>query len=77
MLQGWATLENFSGQDWSGVDLTLVSGRPVAYRQALYRAYMIDRPRRRSTSARGSTPASTAAASRRASAAAPTRPAAR
>ena len=43
-LQGWATLENFSGQDWSGVDLTLVSGRPVAYRQALYRAYMVDRP---------------------------------
>jgi hypothetical protein len=43
-LQGWATLENLSGQDWSGVDLTLVSGRPVSYRQALYRAYMIDRP---------------------------------
>ena len=44
VLQGWATLENFSGQDWSGVDLTLVSGRPVAYRQALYRVYKIDRP---------------------------------
>ena len=43
-LQGWATLENFSGQDWSGVDLTLVSGRPVAYRQALYRVYKVDRP---------------------------------
>ena len=43
-LQGWATLENLSGHDWSGVDLTLVSGRPVSYRQALYRAYMIDRP---------------------------------
>jgi len=44
VLQGWATLENFSGQDWSGVDLTLVSGRPVAYKQALYRVYKIDRP---------------------------------
>ncbi len=43
-LQGWATLENFSGQDWSGVDLTLVSGRPVSYRQALYRAYRVERP---------------------------------
>jgi hypothetical protein len=43
-LQGWATLENLSGQDWSHVDLTLVSGRPVAYKQALYRAYMLDRP---------------------------------
>jgi hypothetical protein len=43
-LQGWAVLENFSGQDWSGVDLTLVSGRPVSYRQELYRAYQIQRP---------------------------------
>jgi Domain of unknown function (DUF4139) len=43
-LQGWATLENLSGQDWNDVDLTLVSGRPVAYKQALYRAYMVDRP---------------------------------
>jgi hypothetical protein len=43
-LQGWAVLENFSGQDWSGVDLTLVSGRPVSYRQALYRAYRVQRP---------------------------------
>ena len=43
-LQGWATLENFSGRDWSGVDLTLVSGRPVSYRQELYRAYRVQRP---------------------------------
>jgi hypothetical protein len=43
-LQGWATLENFSGQDWNGVDLTLVSGRPVSYRQELYRAYRVQRP---------------------------------
>ena len=42
--QGWATLENFSGQDWRQVDLTLVSGRPVAYKQALYRVYQVDRP---------------------------------
>ena len=44
MLQGWATLENFSGQDWNGVDLTLVSGQPVTFRQQLYRTYMVDRP---------------------------------
>jgi hypothetical protein len=43
-LQGWATLENVSGQDWRNVDLTLVSGRPVSYRQALYRAYQVERP---------------------------------
>ncbi len=43
-LQGWATVENLSGQDWKDVDLTLVSGRPVAFRQALYEAYYVTRP---------------------------------
>lgn len=43
-LQGWATVENLSGQDWNAVDLTLVSGRPVAFHQALYEAYYVTRP---------------------------------
>jgi hypothetical protein len=43
-LQGWATVENLSGQDWKGVELTLVSGRPVAFHQALYEAYYVTRP---------------------------------
>ncbi len=43
-LQGWAVLENMSGQDWQGVELTLVSGNPVTFRQALYAAYYVDRP---------------------------------
>lgn len=43
-VQGWAVLENVSGQDWSGVDLTVVSGNPVTFRQDLYAAYFIDRP---------------------------------
>ncbi|TAJ38332.1 MAG: DUF4139 domain-containing protein [Reyranella sp.] len=43
-LQGWATIENLSGQDWKNVELTLVSGRPVAFRQALYNAYYVTRP---------------------------------
>ena len=43
-LQGWATVENLSGQDWKNVELTLVSGRPVAFRQALYNAYYVVRP---------------------------------
>ena len=43
-LQGWATVENLSGQDWTDVELTLVSGRPVAFRQALYDAYYVKRP---------------------------------
>ena len=34
-LQGWATVENLSGQDWKDIELILVSGRPVAFHQAL------------------------------------------
>lgn len=43
-LQGWATVENLSGQDWKNVELSLVSGRPVAFHQALYEAYYVTRP---------------------------------
>jgi hypothetical protein len=43
-LQGWAIVENMSGQDWKDVELTLVSGRPVAFHQALYNAYYVTRP---------------------------------
>lgn len=42
-LQGWAVVENLSGEDWSGVELTIVSGNPVTFRQALYDAYYVDR----------------------------------
>ncbi len=38
------SVENLSGQDWKDVELTLVSGRPVAFRQALYEAYYVKRP---------------------------------
>ena len=34
-LQGWATLENASGQDWNDVAMTLTTGAPVAYRRDL------------------------------------------
>ena len=34
-LQGWAVVENLTGGDWKDVDLTLVSGNPVALRQPL------------------------------------------
>ena len=43
-LRGWAHVDNLSGQDWNGVELTLVSGNPVTFRQALYSAYFVDRP---------------------------------
>ncbi len=43
-LQGWAHLENLSGRAWNGIELTLVAGNPVTFRQALYTAYFVDRP---------------------------------
>ena len=43
-LQGWAHLENLSGQDWDDISLTLASGNPVTFRQALYQAYFVERP---------------------------------
>jgi hypothetical protein len=43
-LQGWAVLENATGQDWNGVDLTLMSGAPVTLTQKLYERYWRERP---------------------------------
>jgi Domain of unknown function (DUF4139) len=43
-LQGWAVVENRSGADWDGVRLSLVSGNPAAYRQALYAPIRVRRP---------------------------------
>lgn len=42
-LQGWAVLENLTGGDWTDVDLTLVSGNPVALTQPLYTSVYGDR----------------------------------
>src|SRR5207302_10137924 len=43
-LQGWAILENFSGQAWHDVSLTLLSGNPVTFRQSLFDSYYVARP---------------------------------
>lgn len=43
-LLGWAVLENMSGEAWEDVELTVVSGNPVTFTQALYTAYYVDRP---------------------------------
>ena len=43
-IQGWAVLENQSGADWHGVDLTLHAGNPVTFHQAIYASYYADRP---------------------------------
>jgi hypothetical protein len=43
-LQGWGILENLTGGEWKDVELTLVSGNPVALKQLLYSAVFVDRP---------------------------------
>ena len=43
-LQGWAVLENATGADWNGVQLSLQYGNPVTFRQAIYRTYYVERP---------------------------------
>ena len=43
-LQGWALVENPTESDWSNVDLTLVSGRPVSFIQDLYTPRYVRRP---------------------------------
>ena len=42
-LQGWAVLENMTGTEWQDVALTLTSGSPVTFRQALYDPYYVAR----------------------------------
>lgn len=44
LMQGWAIIENMTGQDWEDVALTLVSGNPVTFRQSLYQSYYVSRP---------------------------------
>ncbi len=44
LLQGWAVLENQTGSDWNDVQVMLVAGNPVTFRQALYESYYASRP---------------------------------
>lgn len=44
VIQGWAVLENTTGADWDNVSITLTSGSPVTYTQALYESYYLPRP---------------------------------
>ncbi len=43
-LQGWAMVENTTDDDWLGVRLSLVSGRPVSFIEDLYQPLYIPRP---------------------------------
>ena len=43
LLQAWAIVDNVSGNDWEDVELSLVSGLPVSFRQNLYDPFYVAR----------------------------------
>ena len=43
-LQGWATVENATEEDWNDARLSLVSGRPISFRMDLYTPLYVPRP---------------------------------
>ena len=63
-LEGFAVVENLSGRDWAGVDVTLTSGEPVLFHTPLYRPVFTERPEAPVAEASGLTPAMNASAAR-------------
>jgi len=43
-LEGWAIVDNTSGEDWSNVKLSVVSGRPISFITQLYEPRYVTRP---------------------------------
>src|SRR4051812_40124409 len=43
-LQGWAVVENTSDDDWNGVRMALISGRPISFQMDLYQPLYVPRP---------------------------------
>jgi hypothetical protein len=44
LLEGWAIVDNTSGDDWENVQLSLVSGLPVSFISSLYAPRYLQRP---------------------------------
>ena len=44
MLEGWAIVDNTSGDDWNNVKLSVVSGRPISFITQLYEPRYVTRP---------------------------------
>ncbi len=44
MLEGWAIIDNTTGEDWNKVQLSLVSGRPISFISQLYAPKYVQRP---------------------------------
>ena len=43
-LEGWAIVDNTTGEDWTNVHLSLVSGKPISFISQLYPPKYINRP---------------------------------
>ncbi|HEX4613067.1 MAG TPA: hypothetical protein VH092_33060, partial [Urbifossiella sp.] len=43
-LQGWAIVENTTDEDWNGVRMALISGRPISFKMDLYDPLYVPRP---------------------------------
>ena len=43
-LEGWAIVDNTTGEDWTRVQLSLVSGRPISFVSQLYPPKYVQRP---------------------------------
>lgn len=43
-LEGWAIVDNTSGEDWDNVKLSVVSGRPISFISQLYPPRYVQRP---------------------------------
>jgi hypothetical protein len=43
-LQGWAVVDNASDEDWQGVRMALISGRPISFKMDLYTPLYVPRP---------------------------------
>ncbi len=44
VLEGWAIVDNTTGEDWKNVQLSLVSGRPISFVSQLYPPKYVNRP---------------------------------
>jgi hypothetical protein len=44
LLQGWAVVDNVSGEDWNNVQMSLTAGTPLAFKYDLYTPHYVERP---------------------------------
>jgi hypothetical protein len=44
LLQGWAVVDNVSGEDWDKIDLSLTAGTPLTFKYDLYTPRFVRRP---------------------------------